>query len=102
MIERTPATEVLNIRPEEEAAILIVWKQRGHSAHEPVSEADVISILAEIREREAAFERRVFSTLINEGRRVPRRHMTFAFLIVLPIAILIIGLILAIFGKSAR
>jgi hypothetical protein len=90
-----------SVRPEEEEAIWLVWEKRGHSRTEAISAADANSILAEIREREDAYERRVLASLkraTGESRRYPRRHMVFSLLIVFPIAIILIVLIIVVFG----
>jgi hypothetical protein len=96
MIERTAAIEGQGIRPEEEQAIMIVWRKQGHRDDEAIPEADVLQILAEIRKRETMIEQSALAGLIratSEGRRVPRRHMRFALLVVFPIAILIIAIV---------
>jgi hypothetical protein len=95
VIERTQLIREQGLRPEEEQAIMIVWRQRGRTGDEVVPEADALQILGEIRERQAAIEKVVLGTLscsVSENRWYPRRHMQFALLIVLPIAFLLIVL----------
>ena len=101
VIEQTAATAAEGIRPEEEAAIMIVWRGRGHPDEEQVPEADALQILDEIRQRENAIEQRALRALnkaTKENRRYPRRHQQFALLIVLPLALLLIFIVIALFG----
>lgn len=71
--------------PEEWEAMQLVWEREGNSGA-PITEAEAVRILVEIRARKAEIEAKASSLAdqaMRENRRQPRRHQRFALLMLM-------------------